>query len=238
VVTFNVTGNADCDWSPKAAADASWVTNLSPTSGQGPGQVSFRVAANTGPQRATTIAIVDQTFSVTQTTGCTFTLNKTSQTIGSAGGSIAVTVTSDVGCTWTAGTIAPWLSISQGASGSGTGNVTIGVQSNTGPQRSATVTIAGRTFTVTQDAGCLFVINPLSRTFNLNGGSDQVAVTAPSGCAWTAQVAADSVAWIAITSGDSGSGNGTVKYMVSRLFLGSRTGTITIAGQTFTVKQQ
>ena len=44
--------------------------------------------------------------------------------------------------------------------------------------------------------------------------------------------------WLIVTSGGSGTGNGTVNYSVdSNLSVNSRTGTITAAGQTFTVNQ-
>jgi len=44
--------------------------------------------------------------------------------------------------------------------------------------------------------------------------------------------------WIAITSGVSGSGSGTVSYTVTANTCTSvRTGTMTIAGETFTVTQ-
>src|SRR4030095_258201 len=56
-----------------------------------------------------------------------------------------------------------------------------------------------------------------------------------TGCGWSA-VAND--AWITIPSGSSGSGNGTVTYsVVANLSTSPRTGTMSIAGQTFTVSQ-
>jgi Putative binding domain, N-terminal len=61
-------------------------------------------------------------------------------------------------------------------------------------------------------------------------------VTAGAGCAWTA-VSNDS--WIAVTNGASGSGSGTVTYSVEP-YTGkpkNRNGTITVAGQTFGIKQ-
>ena len=63
-----------------------------------------------------------------------------------------------------------------------------------------------------------------------------VLVTAGTGCAWTAT---SNASWITITSGSSGSGNGTVNYSVAA-YTGKpkkRNGTITIAGQTFSVRQ-
>jgi hypothetical protein len=60
-------------------------------------------------------------------------------------------------------------------------------------------------------------------------------VTAGIGCSWTAS---SSTAWITITAGSSGLGNGTASYSVAaNSSTTSRTGTMTIAGQTFTVSQ-
>jgi hypothetical protein len=54
-------------------------------------------------------------------------------------------------------------------------------------------------------------------------------------CAWTAQ---SNVAWLTITAGTSGTGNGTVSYTVAANNTPDpRTGTLTIAGRTFTVTQ-
>ena len=53
-------------------------------------------------------------------------------------------------------------------------------------------------------------------------------------CNWTA---ISNTSWITITLGNSGSGNGTVSYSVLANTSSSRTGTMTIAGQTVTVVQ-
>ena len=53
-------------------------------------------------------------------------------------------------------------------------------------------------------------------------------------CPWVATSAAS---WVTITSGASGSGDGTVSFTVSVDSGAARTGTITVAGQTFTVNQ-
>src|SRR5207253_5812204 len=45
------------------------------------------------------------------------------------------------------------------------------------------------------------------------------------------------VTWLSITSGGSGTGNGTVSYTVSSNSSTARSGTITAGGQTFTVNQ-
>jgi hypothetical protein len=81
---------------------------------------------------------------------------------------------------------------------------------------------------------CSYNITPGNQPFPINGGINTVAVTSATGCAWTAT---SNAAWINITSGASGSGNGTVGYSVTANSGAVRTGTMTIAGQTFTVTQ-
>ncbi|WP_268748992.1 InlB B-repeat-containing protein [Candidatus Magnetobacterium casense] len=79
-------------------------------------------------------------------------------------------------------------------------------------------------------------MSPTSNTFSSAGGSGSVSVTASAGCTWTATSKSD---WIAIVGGSSGSGNGTVSYTVTANTTASiRTGTMTIADQTFTVAQE
>jgi len=67
-------------------------------------------------------------------------------------------------CNWTASENLSWVSISPG-SGSGEGSVTVNVSANTGSTRSGSVTIAGRPFSITQDAqssttSTIALINP------------------------------------------------------------------------------
>jgi hypothetical protein len=84
---------------------------------------------------------------------------------------------------------------------------------------------------------CTYSINPVSESFDANGATGSVTVTAsPTNCSWTANSNSD---WIAITSGSSGIGNGTVTYSVAEnTSTTERTGTMTIAGQMFTVTQE
>jgi uncharacterized repeat protein (TIGR01451 family)/CSLREA domain-containing protein len=78
-------------------------------------------------------------------------------------------------------------------------------------------------------------ISPTSQAFPATGGGASIGVTIPTGCAWTAS---SNAAWISIASGASGTGNGTVSYLVAVNGTGSqRSGTLTVAGLTFTVTQ-
>lgn len=69
-----------------------------------------------------------------------------------------------------------------------------------------------------------------------SGGTRGYIVASSVGCSWTASINAS---WITIASGgNSGSGNGTVTVNIAANTGGDRSGTITIAGQTFTLFQQ
>ncbi len=81
---------------------------------------------------------------------------------------------------------------------------------------------------------CSFSIFPTRRSFPASGGEASVSVFAPDECAWTA---VSNVSWITILSGSKGSGNGTVTYSVASTTR-ARSGTMTIAGQTFIVRQK
>ena len=84
---------------------------------------------------------------------------------------------------------------------------------------------------------CSYTISPTTKRFSYFGGTSTITVTASdASCAWQA---ASNVSWIRITSGSSKTGSGKVSYRVTMRspFARSRTGTITVAGQTFTVKQ-
>lgn len=80
---------------------------------------------------------------------------------------------------------------------------------------------------------CTYAISPSSNTFPSGGGSGGVDITTQSGCTWTAK---SKVSWITL-SPSSGTGNGSIVYVVSVNNGAKRTGTMTIAGKTFTVTQ-
>jgi glucose/arabinose dehydrogenase len=85
------------------------------------------------------------------------------------------------------------------------------------------------------DATCLFSILPTNRSFSAGGGTGSVQVTTGVSCPWTAM---SNESWIAITPGSSGTGVGVVNYSVDpNTAATTRTGTMTIAGQTFAVVQ-
>lgn len=176
-------------------------------------------------------------ITATPAPSCTYSISSSGQSFSASAGTATVNVTASQGCSWSASSGVPWVTITSGSSGSGNGTVGLSVAANTGGSRAAGITIAGKTFTVTQAAGtssCTYSISPTSRSFNATGGTTTVTVTAGQGCTWTASSGA---AWATVTSGSSGSGNGTVALSVAANTGASRTAGITIAGKTFTVSQ-
>jgi serine protease AprX len=74
-----------------------------------------------------------------------------------------------------------------------------------------------------------------SKFFNSAAGAGSVNVISVTGCGW---IAASDASWISITSGSSGTGNGSVSYSVAaNPSTTPRSGTMTIGGKTFTVNQ-
>ena len=185
----------------------------------------------------TSASRLSNTFTVSAS--CTPSISASSVTVVPTASTGSVSVTAATGCTWTTTSNADWITVTSGASGTGNGSVGYSVAANTATTaRTGTLTIAGQTFTVTQNGtqACTYAINTASRTSPAAGESTSVGVTATAGCAWTA---ASGAGWITITSGASGSGNGTVAMTISpNTSVSQRMGTVTIAGRPFTVTQQ
>ena len=143
-------------------------------------------------------------------------------------------MTAPGGCDWSAAESAGWISLSS-SSGIGDGSIRYTVsQNSTGSERTAVISIAGKTHTVTQGT-CTISVSPENLDYTYTGGAGVITVTTPSGCDWSVSEAVD---WITITSGGNGSGNGTVSYSVSANSSAvSRSGEINVAGQPHTVTQ-
>jgi hypothetical protein len=233
------TADSSCAWTASVSS-GTWISVTSATSGTGDGRVTYSVEANpTTSFRTAAIGVAGGSFYLTQEPlECSYSLNPTSLRLGAAGGGGVVAVTTPSACSWTTSTdSSSWLSVTTGASGAGSVTITAATNIATS-SRTGTVTIAGSTVTVTQDAAAPICTPTLSGTgtnMTAAGGALDVDVTASAGCGWTATSAAD---WLTIKSGASGSGNGTVSIRVgTNTASAPRTGTLTIAGQTFTITQ-
>ncbi len=166
---------------------------------------------------------------------CTFGISPNTGNFPVEGGGGSATVTSGP-CQWTASGIPDWIA-GFPASGSGTNTVSFTVSPNSGPARSANIRVGDATLTISQTSACSFALDKTSLRLDPPGGTRKVFVSTGTSCTWNAISNDD---WISVTSGASGTGNGTVQLQIQPIppvFGLPRTGTVTIAGMTFTVTQ-
>ena len=227
-----LTSGAGCAWT--ATSNASWIAIASGASGSGTGTVTIAVAATTGPSRSGTVTVAGQVVTVTQVQGCTFAISPETRSVPASGGDGTIAVSAGTGCAWNAASNVSWITIASGAAGSGNGSVNYKVAATTGPARTGTMTIAGRTFTINQGPDCTISLSSSSATQPAGGGAGAFDVRTAPGCGWTA---ASNAAWLSVTAGAAGDGNGTVRYSAAANTGPLRTGTISAGGQTFTVSQ-
>lgn len=246
-VTLNVVAPRECSWT--VTNETSWV-HVAPASGQGEASVTATVEENGDARSRTgTLVINDTRVSVTQEAApCRYQLGSSEARMSPEGGRTETRISTAGGCTWSATSSASWARVLT-ASGSGTATVEVEVGENSGAERTATVAIAGQQFTIVQAArlssppppppppppACSSAtLDSSERSFAAAGGNGSVRVIAPPACSWTAT--ADSP-WISL-NGSSGTGPGTVNYGVAaNTTTSSRTGVISIAGRTHTVRQ-
>ncbi|PGH40034.1 MAG: hypothetical protein CRN43_05440, partial [Candidatus Nephrothrix sp. EaCA] len=240
--TVNVTTGESCTWSAVASSSAAWITNVSPSSGNGNGTLTYSLTRNTGERRTGSILIGGQTYTVTQAAApsCTYSLSPSSAEFSAEASNGTVNVTTGESCTWSAvaSSAAAWITNVSPSSGNGNGTVTYSLTRNTGERRTGSILIGGQTYTVTQAAApsCTYSLSPSSAEATGEVSNGTVNVTTGESCTWSA-VASSSAAWITNVSPSSGNGNGTVTYSLTRNTGERRTGSILIGGQTYTVTQ-
>jgi hypothetical protein len=150
-------------------------------------------------------------------------------------------VQTDLGCSWTAASDQPWLTVVSGATGTGPQVVTYRAAANGDNQeRTAHITVNGAVFTLRQAGqippSCNFDLDPNADSVPAGGGNGSFDVRTGALCAWTASAPDD---WIDITSGNTGVGDGRVEYSVdANGNSSSRTGTITVGDRQFTITQE
>ncbi len=174
------------------------------------------------------------TLNLQGSTVCNYTLSPASANLPGPAGTYSFQVQTQAGCQWGAVASDWWITVNNN-NGNGSGTVGYSVAANTtGSTRTGTITVRGQIFTITQ-AGftCVYVITPLSSDAPESGGTFQFTVDTQDGCLWFPQT---NDFWLWAYNGVR-SGSGAVEYTVQPNNAGMRTGTITVAGQTFTVRQ-
>jgi hypothetical protein len=247
-VNVTVTAARECEWT--ASTDAGWA-KLSTTSGQGAGSIAVAIAAtHQATPRTAAVTVNTQRLDVSQEgRPCSYQLSSSRADIGVAAGRLTVTVSTLDGCAWQATSGESWLSVPAPAK-TGSGTVIIEVAENaTGSPREGVVTIAGQPFTVLQRATsgpappgppvpgpqtCTPVVQPATLEVTHQAAAHTVRLDVGGGCEWRAS---SSAPWIAVAAPASGTGAAQVRLTVAENTAAARTGTVTIAEQTVTVRQ-
>jgi hypothetical protein len=212
-----------CAWAPESLD--SFIRLDSTDAKVGPGRVTFTVAANTAAARDGRLRVGSQTLTVTEGAACTTSVSPSSLAFDGNGGSGTVSITTAALCDWTAQSPVPWVTVAP-SSGAGNATVTITAQANSGTARDATLSIAGRTVTVSQPASCGVSISPTSATHSEGAQNQSVAISTGPGCTWTAR---SSVPWITLAA-TTGIGPGGLGYTLQANTGPRRNGSVTVVG--------
>ena len=249
---FSVITQPGCQWTASTSG-IGWATITSGGSGVGPGgPVVYTVQANAVTERRSgQITVNNAAHTVTQDPAtpppppCTFTLNPPSRNFSNAGGDGDFTVETQPHCQWTPSGAPDWVTNVNGGA-TGNGRVTYRVQPNAVQSpRSGSIMINGQPHGISQEPAaapppppapvCTFSIDPTERTVERQGALGIVRVLTGDDCTWSASSGTD---WLRL-SGSGGRGGTGIGYAVEPNLTGApRTGTATIAGQTFTVRQE
>jgi hypothetical protein len=81
--------------------------------------------------------------------------------------------------------------------------------------------------------GCVYALSSTSASFTYQGGKGTIVLTTANGCPWSV---AENATWLSV-SPTSGSGSATLSYTVTKDNGASRSATITVGGQTFSVSE-
>lgn len=228
------------NWSASTSAD--WITFLSSDMGTGPTTLRFEFAENESvTARTGTITIAGKTVTVTQEPlGVEVTYNgavfdETGD--NEDGGMGVVTIDTEGDADWTAESDVDWIYLVSSSTGHGSGSIwfVVNPMELTLESRTGTLTVAGKTVTVTQ-RGYELSIDPMIAEVGGNAGAGEFGVSAPIGAVWEA-IATEP--WIRLIGGTSGVGNGTLQYEVDDNLTGeTRTGTIVVSGTKYTITQR
>ena len=168
-------------------------------------------------------------------TRCQPSFDGATRSFGPNGGAGNVAVTVSRECSWTAGSVAPWMSITSGSSGQGDGTIAFRVDSNPDPvSRASALTINDGHVDVSQQAAaCRFDVGAAQDPVAADGGNVQIQIRTHQVCDWTA--ASDS-SWASVNPA-SGRGNGIVVVTVAGNIGAARSASVTAGGVRVPVTQ-
>lgn len=214
-------------WNARPNCD--WIS-VSPTSGTGPGTVTYQVAPwYDVSTRSGTITVGGKTITIFQY-GSRMKLEETSYKCDYYSHVAPIKVDALAITEWSVTPNASWLSVVDAGNGRGGDMVSIAVAENPSyKERVGTVTIGTEHFTIMQEGRTAleFSVTPDTTTASVSGANGLASVLGTPDLPWEATCDAN---WITILPAfKQGAGNGNVVYSVSpQSTLYDRTGTITV----------
>jgi len=223
--------------------------------GIGDGIVSYAVSRNTATaDRRGTLLVGGQSIDITQagdTGGCQYSVAPIEFNVCMTVPELTTTITTEVGCSWTATSGVPWLTVTSEQSGTGTGTIRMRVSDNWDAPRDGVVMVRWPTPTAGQNlrvfqAGCLYAVSRSAISVPAAGGPatfDVVQQSVPNtcggatqnACMWTAQA---DVSWMTIITSMPQFGDNRVSFTVAANTTGAaRSGTITVRDKTVVISQ-
>ena len=206
IISVTVRALAGTQWT--VTPNASWISVLDKESGYGDYDLTLAINSNPSFQRRTgTVSIGSATLTISQdgTTSAFLSIDPPTATAAATGayGNIAVYATPDAA--WTAQSLTPWLTISEGTTGSGNGNIKYVVSANpTLSERTGQIVVVPPYKVIEPDLyrGLLFWIPeleqyniegnesrfstyPLSQWFDGSFNNPLSGTSIPSGCTFT-----------------------------------------------------
>jgi hypothetical protein len=236
---IGVTANgANCNWT---ASSADGFATVSPQTATGNGSVAVTVSSNAASTtgRSTNLTIAGQTVALQQSgTTCSPDLQSLSGNVPASGGSGTVGVIAPSVCAWTAiSNTLSWLTVSSPGGSGSTGVQFVALANTSATPREGTLTVANKTYTVTQaGAPCSYALTTSNLTVASSGLSSSVAFsTTATGCSPTAVSYAS---WIKNVGTTFNGSTGSVDFTVDPTpYTSTRVGTIQLGEQTFTITQ-
>lgn len=238
---FNVICGSGCPWT--ATSSDSWITLTGQTSGMGTKGISYSVAANNNTNSRTgSINVAGRTFTISQNgsvSTCTYSLSPRTYTFPSGGGTDSFNVVCSTGCPWSATSPDAWITLTGPTSGSGTTGISFSVAANPNTtSRGGRIFVEGQIFTVNQNGNtgaCSYSLRESSTIWPSAGGHGAVDILCGQGCPWTAT---STVPWITMDAPASASGPYGIGYTIdANTSTNSRSGSITVAGLTYSIVQ-
>ncbi|HLE55895.1 MAG TPA: hypothetical protein VJB15_02340, partial [Rhodothermia bacterium] len=127
---------------------------------------------------------------------CVFNVSPMAQDVAQAGGIVTINVTSQPGCDWRANSNSSFMTLVWGSMAYGNGTAGFRVNAHTGTSnRTGTLTVAGKTVSITQFGPCTYNVSPTAPNIPASGGTYTIDVATRSDCTWTSSVS-PTATWI------------------------------------------